>query len=100
MPPKILQTSAQQLSNNYPTHLQKQNRTSTQTCFNNTAKFHLRKIRSLTSGQKPGILSIQYCMFSECASPIFWPLDAGIEHFSPQIRTLREISCLEPAPNV
>ena len=32
--------------------------------------------------------------------PIFWSLDAGIGDFWPQIRILREISSLEPAPKV
>ena len=38
--------------------------------------------------------------FSNLVFPIFWPLDAGIEHFGLEIRILREISSPEPAGNV
>ena len=37
--------------------------------------------------------------FSNLVFRIFWPLDAGIEHFGPEIRILREISFPEPAGN-
>ena len=46
--------------------------------------------------QKKGGERIKKIIF-EIVFPEFWPLDAGMLKFWPQIRILREISSLEPA---
>ena len=38
--------------------------------------------------------------FRRFAFPTFWPPGEGFEHFGPQIRILRQKSCLEPAGNL